>query len=153
NTPTANLQVLPASLSIQHKDILPLTLPKLNHIPAPNLHIPSPFHRTPINARPSLTLQINNIRLHPALPLPVLIPLLNMPKLNRSMLPTGTRVLRGEVHDADLPPHKPATPRAKRHRIQNVLALEDEELPIVAGGREPRLGGLVVLQRDAGAVC
>lgn len=139
-------------LPIKHDDIIPLTEPKLDHIPIPHLQIPRLRHLIPIQHRPIRTLKINKIRLDLPDPIPELIPFLHIPKLDHSVLLTDTGMLSRQVHHRPVPPHKPTAPQAQLDRVNHVLALEHEHLPLVSRRRLARLGRLVVLQRDGLAI-
>lgn len=122
---------------------------KLNHIFVPQLQIPTIRYAIAVQRGPIRTLQIDQVRLDTADPVAKLVALLGVAELNHGVLLADAGVLRRQVHDGRLPADQPAAPRAQVDRVHHVGALEDEELPLVARRRLARLGGLVVLERDA----
>lgn len=132
----------------QHEDIFSAAQSNLNHILIPNLIIPAILHRFPIQPGPIRALQINNIRAHNIRPIAKLIHLDAVPELHNRMLLTHTRVLGVHVRHSGFPAQQPATLRVQGYFVDDVVALEDVELPFLRGGRFPRFGGLVVFEND-----
>lgn len=114
----------------QHNDILPLTARKLQQILIPQLDIASRLDLLAIKLRPITTLQIDDIRLHPPLCLPysilVLCSLHNVSELDGGMLLRGAGMLEHNVGNLVRFPQEPARLRVELHRVDHVLALEDE---------------------------
>lgn len=136
----------------EHNDIFASALPKLNHVLVSELQIPAVRDFFSIEHGAVGALKVYQVRLDTANFVTKLIPLLCVTKLDDGVLLADARVLRRQIYHSHLPPDEPAAAQAKVNCVDNVSALEDKHLPLITSGRLPRLGGLVVLERDAGTV-
>src|SRR5690606_22244837 len=125
---------------------------KLDHILAPQLQVPALGHLLAVQHRAIGALQVDQVGLHPANLVAKLVALLRVPELYDGVLLADAGVLGREIHDRQFSPDQPAAPSAKVDRVDDVLALEHEQLPRVARRRLPGLWRLVILERDGGTV-
>lgn len=139
-------------LGREHKHILPRTGPELDHILVSQFQVPTIRHLVAVQLCTVRTLQVNQIRLYSADLVPVLVSLLRIAELNDGMLLTDTWVLSRQVGNDQVPSDEPAAARVQLDGVDDLVALEDIQAPLVARGGLAGLGWLVVFQCNRGPV-
>lgn len=105
NTSSSTRFVRLSILGREHKHVLPRTGPELNHILVSQLEVPTIRYLVAIEFGTVCTLQVNQIRLHAAHLIPVLVSLLRIAELDDGMLLADARVLGRQVGNGQVPPN------------------------------------------------
>ena len=108
-------------------------MPEPHHILIPQLDIPATRDLLVIDRRTVRALQINHIRPYLSLLVPKLIPLLDIPKLDDSMLLRTARVVDGKIRNRVFATKEPTTPRPKLNGVCYFRAFEDIYAPCILG--------------------
>lgn len=141
------------SIPREHDDVFSLAGPKFDDIFWSQFQVSPVGHLLPVQLGAIGTLQVDQVGFHLADFVAKLVPLLDIPELNHCVLLADAGVLGQQVNDCWLSPHQPAAPGAKLDRVDDILALEHEKLPLVAGRRLARLWRFVIFQRDRRPIC
>lgn len=139
-------------LGREHKHVLPRTGPELDHVLVSQLQVPTIRDLVAVELGTIRALQVDQIRLHTADLIPVLVPLLRIAELDDGMLLANARVLGWQVGNGQIPPDEPAAARVQFNGVDDLVALEDVQPPLVARGGLAGLGWLVVFECDSGSV-
>ena len=128
--------------------IVSRALSKFQYIPTPELHIPPAFNPIPIENSPIGRVEIDDIWLHPSLPVPKLPSLRCVSELDHCVLLTAAGVFNWHVHNRSLASQQPAAARVQLQIFHLLIAFEDVHSPPRGGGRKARFGRLIVFENS-----
>lgn len=130
----------------QHDNVFSCAVPELNHILVSQFQVPTIRNFAIIQYGSIGAFQIDQVRLHSANFVSILVSFFRVTKLYHGMLLANAGVLGWQVHNCHLPSNQPAASQAEINSIDNVASFEDKELPLVSGRRLPSFRWFMVLE-------
>lgn len=118
-------------LGSKHDHIFPCGLAELDEVLVLELQVSAVWNFLRVEHRPIGAFEVNQVGLDLANLIAIFVSLLQKSELDDSVLLANTRMLSGNVNDGHFPANEPACPRVQLNRVNDILPLEHEQLPLV----------------------
>lgn len=103
----------------------------MNQVLVLELQVSTVWNLLRVEHRPIGAFEVNQVGLDLANLVAIFVSLLQKSELDDSVLLADTRVLSRNVNDCHFPANEPACPRVQLNRVNDILALEYKQLPLV----------------------